>query len=86
MSDYFEVTFFNKPDFLIASGWGMIKWRDWCERTLKAIAKPDEKLWIHTMDDGRIGIVSDQRAPGWGGYQFKKVETGVSLETMTEED
>ena len=84
--EFFEVTFFNTPESMISSGWGMITWREWCDRTLARIKKPKEKLWIHTDDKGMIGIVGTAKLHGNQGYQYKTEHIGVDLQTMTPGD
>jgi len=94
MKDFHDVTVSHRPDDMIDSGWGMITWRVWCQRTLEQIRQADEDIKIQefTISDKQgthieIGIVSDTPLKGANaGYQFRKTETGVDLATLTPGD
>jgi hypothetical protein len=99
MKEFHDVTVFHRPDDMIDSGWGMIPWRQWCEKTLERIRRKGEDIKIqeakmtgkdhhgNVIEETYIGIVSDTQLQGANaGYQFGRSETGVDLTTLTPDD
>jgi hypothetical protein len=56
MSNQKPMTYFSSPSETIKSGYGKIKYREWCEKEIERMAKKGTVAKIVTREDGFIAL------------------------------
>ncbi len=62
MDKVWTLTQMEQPEHMIASGYGSITYREWCEREMKRMNDKNDDVYIHEFTEwGQIALVRGKR-------------------------